>query len=111
MTDERDKAADVLTEAAKPDVQLWWLSFVGEEGFRGVAIVDAPTFFEAVMKSHALGINPGGELQGYPCPDASLVPAEHIDRLLSLAELRAHKPYGIRSLSELESPRCDEELN
>lgn len=96
---------------AESDVKLWWLSFADDDGFRGVAIVDAPSFIEAVMKTHVLDINPGGSVRGFPCPDASLIPPEHVDRLLSLDELRAHKPYDIRSVSELESERGHEPTN
>jgi hypothetical protein len=76
------------------DDPLWWLSFADPglpEGsqFLGVAIVQAPEFPAAVTRTHALGINPGGGIQG-----AGPIPAEHIargywDRLLTKAEAEA----------------------
>jgi hypothetical protein len=39
----------------------WWLSF-SDERFLGAAIVEASNFPEAVLRTHALGINPGGEV-------------------------------------------------
>jgi len=60
------------------DEPLWWLSFVdpdkapplelqepGGPSFLGVAIVQAPTYLEAIRRAHRLGINPGGEVAAY----------------------------------------------
>lgn len=44
----------------------WWLSFAGEEGFRGVAVVFADSFLRAVVLTKRLQINPGGEVMGRP---------------------------------------------
>ena len=41
-----------------------YLSFAGEEGWRGCTVVEADSFLEAVLKTHRLGINPGGEVAG-----------------------------------------------
>lgn len=63
----------------------FWLSFADPgkprgSQFLGVVIVLAPDFLGAVRKAHALGLNPGGEVRGYPMP----APPEpkHRDRLL-----------------------------
>ncbi len=50
---------------------LWWLSFADDEGFRGACVVDVgedDDFLQAVMISHSLGINPGGQVLGDTCP-------------------------------------------
>jgi hypothetical protein len=44
----------------------WWLSFSGDGRNLGICIVDAHSFPEAVMVAHILGINPGGEVRGWP---------------------------------------------
>ncbi len=46
-----------------------WLSFADSAlpkgtQFLGAVLVKAPDFITAVMQTHALGLNPGGEVQG-----------------------------------------------
>lgn len=90
---------------------LWWLSFVKHDDvldkdiFQGVIVTDVPAdgdagfmadgdagFMLAVTQTHLLGVNPGGEVQGFPAvvsgaePAALFDPANH-DRLLSREEL------------------------
>jgi hypothetical protein len=69
----------------------WWLSFADvsrPEGqqFLGVAIVEAQTMGEATMKTHRLGINPGGQIMGSQLPESFHVPPEKTDRLLGRDE-------------------------
>jgi len=47
---------------------LFYLSFASEAGFLGVAIVEADDFLDAVKCAHELGINPGGQVLGFPLP-------------------------------------------
>lgn len=48
------------------ELEWWWLSFTCEEkGFLGVAIVFATDFIHACKVTHALKINPGGQVSGY----------------------------------------------
>lgn len=75
-------------EASEPE-QWWWLSFASEaDGFLGVIIVSASGFITAVDQTHWMGINPGGEVQGYPAPP-EFEPGDMADRLLSRATLEA----------------------
>jgi hypothetical protein len=68
---------------------LWWLSFSNADGPLGVAVVQAPGVLEAVVRSHELGINPGGEVAFFgPLPDSAIGP-EWRDRLLSEDEAHA----------------------
>lgn len=73
---------------AKP-IPYWWLSFADEDGFRGVAIVRARDMVEAVVICHRLGINPGGQVLGWPCPfdKEHTVDAAMTNRLLTKAEV------------------------
>lgn len=72
---------------------LHWLSFADTDlpkgqQFLGVAIVEASSFPEAVMISHMLGFNPGGQVAGTEIPDHAPQPAEHWrDRLLTKADI------------------------
>jgi hypothetical protein len=59
-----------------------WMSFSSRSGFKGVIITKALGFAHAIQKTHALGINPGGEVQ--PCPtDPNDYKPEDFDRLLT----------------------------
>lgn len=64
---------------------LWWLSFAAEDGFRGVVLTRANSMIEAVQKTHALGINPGGEVRGFevPATHAGCYKPEEFDRCYS----------------------------
>ena len=70
----------------------WWLSFAdgnrpkGRQ-FLGVAIVQAYSFPIAVGVAHMLGINPGGEVMGYPVPPGRVVPGPFREQLLSRADI------------------------
>jgi hypothetical protein len=77
----------------------FWLSFADPgrpkgTQFLGVAIVNADDFLAAVRKAHALGINPGGEVQGFETP---LLPAaKYLDRLLTKEEAeKADASFGV----------------
>lgn len=86
----------------------WWLSFVdgnrpAGQKFLGVCIVSARTFVEAVLITHSLGINPGGEVQGMqlpnPIPPCAPSLDGYTDRLLSLSDLESggFNPYEVGS--------------
>jgi hypothetical protein len=47
----------------------WWLSFVANHANIGVCIVDAEDIGGAVRRAAELGINPGGQVMGWPMPD------------------------------------------
>lgn len=74
---------------------LYWLSFADParptgQQFLGVAIVRARLPLEAVKVSHALGINPGGEVQMMPVvyePGILPIPDEYLERLLDRATI------------------------
>lgn len=58
---------------AQPDDGWWWLSFVDPgrpEGdrFLGVAIVPGGNVIQASQFAWTLGINPGGQVAGFPLP-------------------------------------------
>ena len=51
------------------DTHPWYLSFASDDGWLGYAIVEADGFLSAVAVTHALGINPGGEVKGHELND------------------------------------------
>jgi hypothetical protein len=70
---------------------LMWLSFVDPDkpaGRRnlGVIVTRAVDVIDAVEKTHAMGINPGGEVLCAQLPDKPTVPARYLDRLLTRDE-------------------------
>ena len=83
--------AELGLYAPAPDDPLWWLSFADpdqpeDSQFLGVAIVQAPTFPAAITRSHALAVNPGGEVACMGPIPQEYIAAEWRDRLLTRAE-------------------------
>ena len=78
MNAEKLLVADVGTEPS-----WWWLSFVGCDGFLGVAIVRASDPATAVHNAHVLGVNPGGEVCLAPLPSEMKVPEWAREKLLN----------------------------
>lgn len=69
--------------------QWFWLSFADDAGFRGSAIVRAPSAMEAPLVAHQKQCHPGGECLMVEIPfqeDASFFHPKWTNRLLSLAE-------------------------
>lgn len=70
---------------------LWWLSFAdinlprGQQ-FLGVVIIEAADSKEALLRSHALNVNPGGQVRMLPLPSWLQVDAKWLKRLLSRQE-------------------------
>lgn len=80
----------LIAESSEPE-QWWWLSFCDPnlpEGsqFLGVSLVKARGFITASVSASLLGINPGGEVQGFGIPDNYNVPESYRNRLLTCAE-------------------------
>lgn len=89
MTPEQVRArmdAMRAEEITANDLGLWWLSFADETGFKGVVIVEAYGFTDALFKTNALGINPGGEVRGDRV-DPDFIPEALRNRLLKKADL------------------------
>lgn len=100
-------------ETAAPEVGLWWLSFVdvslpeppeelqvpGGPRWLGVVIVPALGMMDAVMATHAIGANPGGEVQGYGPIPFDEIHAKWHGRLLSKADIDVIEAEG-RARSE-----------
>jgi hypothetical protein len=81
-----DYIRDRLKEAASG---WWWLSYAGDDGFRGV-IISGPTtgFLGAMAKVTGAELSPGGQVRGWTVPDEmlALVPEDMRNRLLSKDE-------------------------
>lgn len=61
-----------------------WVSFAGDEGFRGIAIVRAHDVAEAALIAMLLGINPGGEVLALEVPpEYGPPPAEWDHKLIT----------------------------
>ena len=91
----RRRMEQLMLEAEGYPDRWFWLSFADPSRprgsqFLGVSIVKARTYFEATMRAHALGINPGGEVLGYDYKElwgAPEPPEVHRHRLMSRLEL------------------------
>lgn len=77
----------------------WYLSFVDDsrpkgDQFVGGIFVKAYGFGTAVRKTHKLGINPGGEIQGVPAPPGMPAPPwNYRHRLLTRKEIDEADAY------------------
>ena len=71
--------------------QLWWLSYAGEEGSRGVVLCEGESFLHACQRSHQLGLSPGGEVKGFLVPEGewSIRCAPFVDKLSTREKLEA----------------------
>ena len=82
-------AADIELEGftpGEPDQDgclTWWqLSFVGDDGWLGWLLIEAPSFVSAVRRAHMLGLNPGGEVMAAGFRARS-VPDGYANRLIT----------------------------
>lgn len=95
MNREQRKAAieaRLKDELIAGDEYVFWMSFADPdkpkgEQFLGVIITRALGAAHAMVKTHQLGINPGGEIYCIALEDASDIRPEHFDRLLKTNEL------------------------
>lgn len=85
----RAHLASLCAEESTKPMRWWYLSFAAPGEFRGGVIVQERGFTLALRKTHALGINPGGQVAsieiGADLPPS--VPLTMTDRLLTRAEL------------------------
>jgi len=65
----------------------YWLSFADDDGFRGVAIVQARGVTTAIAKTHHLKINPGGQVMCIEIQPEHVPAPEYRERLLSREQL------------------------
>jgi len=87
MTEFQDRLKVALFEEWGQPLCWWYLSFADKE-FRGVVVVEAHGIVSAVMRTHELGINPGGEALGMALPPGEEPAPEFRDKLLSKLELK-----------------------
>ena len=71
----------------KNEEELWWLSFVDAqlpkgEQFLGVIILRGQGFTDAIRRTHALKLNPGGGVQGLKIPEEIKIDDIWLNRLL-----------------------------
>lgn len=65
-------------------MKYFYLSFAGEEGFRGGCVVEADDFLSAISEAHRLGINPHGQVKGQCISDPGPLP---INKLLLKSDI------------------------
>jgi hypothetical protein len=91
MTDPEfnERVLSVFAEEINEPHGWWYLSFAGNEGFRGACIVEARGVLSAVARCHQLGINPHGEVLGIPISSDQLhrIPSDSRNILLTQERL------------------------
>jgi hypothetical protein len=70
----------------------WYLSFAGDDGWKGACIVPGKGVITATLMSKRLKANPGGEVLVIPVPEdlAESIPAEAVGRLLTREEVQRY---------------------
>lgn len=89
----KHRIATLLAREAHLPLRWWYLSFADGK-FLGGVILEAHGFTSAIQKSHDLGINPGGGVEGFEIIEGKidLVPEDMRNRLLSRPEVDALEP-------------------
>jgi hypothetical protein len=75
-----------------------YLSFADQSLFLGACVVESPDFIGAVLRTHELGINPGGQVLGFALPEDLRANdpgaydwlMQNLDRLISREEFEAN---------------------
>ena len=84
-------------------MKTWWVSFAGDEGSRGVCIVDADDQGAAIAKIKTLGINPGGEAMFFE------MPFEALDEIVKWGRDRLIKPEELKVAGYKKLSQCTDE--
>lgn len=86
---------------------IFYLSFAGDDGWIGCVHTEANNAMEAVLKTHVLGINPGGEVaiielpqSVFECPEGARI-LHVLDRLLGREEMEALNGPMVKMPDEL----------
>jgi len=95
------RVTKLLLEEADRPMGWWYLSYAGEGGFRGGAVIEARGFTGAAYSANILKISPGGQVMGVPIPPGKEPPEGYRHRLLSKAELMECWD-DMKTLAELE---------
>jgi hypothetical protein len=83
------RVAKLLAEEKDLPTKWWYISFADDDGFLGGVVIKGKGFTSAIMASHRLGINPGGEAMGIEIPPDHEPPESAVGRLLSRAEVES----------------------
>jgi len=65
------------------------MSFADDQGFKGVIVTDQLDMVESVRLTHALGINPGGEIKAWEIEENEFK-RDHLYQLMSKQDLVGH---------------------
>jgi hypothetical protein len=71
-----------------------WMSFCDPDKpkghrFLGVIVTQSLGLTHAIIKTHKLGINPGGEIQSFVLPAGTLIDVKYLNRLIPKEELES----------------------
>ena len=77
-----DRTKRLLIEEAKQPLKWFYCSFASDR-FLGAAIIEAHGILDCAIFTHALGINPGGEMAAFDLTPEQLPSEQYRNRLLS----------------------------
>lgn len=76
----------ILGKELTEPLRWHYLSFADEK-FNGAVILQCHGVTDGVMQTHALGINPGGQVMAVPMPDEVLPAEQYRNRLLTKEDI------------------------
>lgn len=84
----QERVEEFLAEEAKQPEKLWYISFADDDrgGFLGACCVVAQGMIGAVRLTHALGINPGGQVLAIQWDESIAGPCPYPPNVLMTAE-------------------------
>jgi hypothetical protein len=84
----KNRVEELLREELTREECWFYISFA-DETFKGCVIIKAHGITDALMKTHALNINPGGQVLAVPIPDTLTLPDESDrNRLLNREDVK-----------------------
>lgn len=88
----RQRINKLLAEEAKNPLRWFYMSYAGEDGFRGAVYIQAHGPAEATYLSRHRHLSPGGEVLIASVPDDKIPTEKYRNRLLTKAEVQAANP-------------------
>lgn len=97
----RNQVNRMLARERKNPLAWFYLSFAGDEGWRGAAFIEAHGPTEAVYLAHRKQISPGGEVMLIKVPTDELPAEQYRTRLLDKEEVERATGAPVMTLQQI----------
>lgn len=93
----------VAMECASNPLSHWYLSYAGEDGFRGAVFLQAPGPASAVLIANIEKLSPGGEVMIVAVPPEHIPEPKFWNRLLTKEEIQEASGQECKTIREWEA--------